>query len=158
MATSFSLSAISKFSKPEVPDGNIEDDDSDFGDFEEAKPEFQIPKSHSISIPTPTQNSRPKLDLARVAKELNEAKPTETSFDLLSGLDFSSVSSDHISQSAIGSQLTSVMSLDLPHIPSDPTPDSTEFTDPGVEHPTSHSFDCGKCLISFWAYFEMCFR
>ena len=81
--------------------------------------------------------------MAKVAKELNEAKPIETSFDLLSGLDFSSVSSDHISQSAIGSQLTSVMSLDLPQIPSDPTPDSTEFTDPGGEQT---SFDCGKSL------------
>ena len=114
----------------------MEDEDDDFGDFEEAQPEFKIPKSNSISIPTPTQKSRPQLDLAKVAKELNEAKPVETSFDLLSGLDFSSVNSnDHISpQSAIGSQLTSVMSLDLPHIPSDPTPDSTE----------QPSFDCGK--------------
>ena len=115
----------------------MEDEDDDFGDFEEAQPEFKIPKSNSISIPTPTQvNSRPKLDLAKVAKELNESKPVETSFDLLSGLDFSSAnSSDQIStQSAIGSQLTSVMSLDLPHFPSDPTPDSAE----------QPSFDCGK--------------
>lgn len=138
LSTSFSLSAISKFSKPDVPDENIDDDD-DFGDFEEAKPEFQIPKSNSICIPTATQNSYPKLDLARVAKELNEARPVETSFDLLSGLDFSSVSSDNINHYATGSKLTSVMSLDLPQIPSDPTPDSTEFTE-------NTSFDCDETL------------
>ena len=126
-------------SKPEV-EPEVEPEDDDFGDFEEAPPlpptetEFvsKIDQLKSLSLNVTYDEPKQENNNSNLSAEVHEiplheaasdgkeetAEDSKKSFELLSGLDFSSPLStvDQKESCASGMQLASVMSLDLPDI------------------------------------------